>query len=74
MAKPQYAAIVNHADWCHPRVLVRDTEDDADDAGTRLLLKLTAECRDYDEHPDDEDWVAVCLSEDWALETGIVVE
>jgi len=70
----RYAATLDHEDWLHNRVFIRDTEEEAEEAATAFLLERTYETRDRDEFPDDENWVDVCLMEDWTLSIGIVVE
>lgn len=70
-----YAATLDHSDWVHSRVFLSDTEEGAEAKATAFLLAQTAEFREgSDERYDDEEWLEVCLSEDWALSTGVVVE
>lgn len=70
----RYAATLDHADWDRSRTVVRDSERDAETEAEAMLLSLTADFRDHDEYPNDEDWIEVCLEEDWTILVGIVVE
>lgn len=70
----RYTATLCHDNWNHARTFVGETESGVEACAAMTLLRLTAEYRDWDEHPDDDDWIEVCLSEGWSVTIGILVE
>lgn len=73
MPEATYAATLMYD--CDPdtvRVFVRATPEAAVAAATAALLATTAEYRNTDVHPDDDEWVEVCLFEGWDMAHGLV--
>lgn len=67
-----FAAYLSHEDWQQPLFFVADTEGVAEQRALSALLAATREERDFDEFPDDQDWLDECLSDEWCVEYGPV--
>ena len=70
----RYTATLDHESWAHARTFVADDESAAERRAEAFLLGVTNDTRDWDEYQDNDDWVEVCLGEDWSITIGILVE
>ena len=71
---PTHAAYLTHESWAMPRFYLADSAEAAEAKATAALLEWTADDRDHDEFPTDQDWLDCCLSEGWVIEAGEVCQ
>lgn len=65
-----HVAFLRHIESDIRVALVAGDDNAAEARARQWILGYTADFRDFDEYPDNDAWIDVCLEEGWEIDTA----